>query len=145
MTRPEIQKASIGDREEIQRILKEADLPLAGVDAHLEDFLVARESGAIVGAIGLEVYGTNGLLRSLAVRPSSRSRGIANALYLHLVEQARLLGVQRLILLTTTAEYYFAARGFHRIDRSAVAGELTASEEFGGACPTSAICMERIL
>lgn len=145
MTLAEIQKANIGDREEIEKLLKESHLPLAGVEAHLNHFLVARENGAIVGAIGLEVYGKDGLLRSLAVRPSARSRGIGNALYLHLVEQARLRGIQRLILLTTTADAYFEARGFKRIDRNVVTGGLTASEQFTGACPASAICMELIL
>jgi amino-acid N-acetyltransferase len=142
MTRPEINKAGLADREEIEKVLKGSDLPLAGVDAHLNDFLVARERGIIVGVIGLEVYGKDGLLRSLAVDPTARSRGIGNALYLQLVEQARRLGLQRLILLTTTAEAYFTARGFHRIDRNQVTGGVIASEEFTGACPASAICME---
>ena len=54
-------------------------------------------------------------------------------------------GVAAVYLLTTTAENYFPAFGFERIDRSEVPLELDASEELKGACPASAIVMRKRL
>jgi amino-acid N-acetyltransferase len=47
---------------------------------------------------------------------------------------ARERGVRRLYLLTETAERYFLARGFERINRSAVPAAIASMEEFRGAC-----------
>ena len=55
---------------------------------------------------------------------------------------ARKSSVRRLVLLTTTAEPYFRKWDFQRIDQKTLAGPLTGSAEFTGACPASAVCME---
>ena len=145
MSCPAIRWAANEDIEEIEGLLKEASLPVAGVREHLQYFLIARIDGAIVGAVGLELYEKDGLLRSLVVRKSARSQGIGDSLYRRLLDEARHSGVQRLILLTTTAESYFAARGFRRIDRNTIKGGLTRSAEFTGVCPDSAVCLELTL
>ena len=145
MTDAIIASASGKDFGEIEALLQEAHLPTEGAERHLKHFLVAREGKILAGVIGLEAYGDQGLLRSLAVRDSLRSRGIGNALYLRLVDEARSLGIRRLVLLTTTAEKYFSARGFRTVDRKSITGELRHSAEFTGACPDSAVCMERVL
>jgi amino-acid N-acetyltransferase len=142
MTGIQIQKARPGDTGEIEELLKASGLPVEGAGAHVEHFFVARDGGSLAGVIGLELYGADGLLRSLAVRGSDRSKGIGSGLYLRLVEEARALGVRRLVLLTTTAEAYFALRGFRKIGRESVKGALRESAEFRGACPDSAVCME---
>ncbi|HUI09384.1 MAG TPA: arsenic resistance N-acetyltransferase ArsN2 [Bacteroidota bacterium] len=139
---PVIERALPSDAGEIEALLKSSGLPLEGVREHLPRFYVARESGALAGVIGIESYGTEGLLRSLAVRPSSRSRGIGSSLYLRLIADARSSGIRRLVLLTTTAEGWFAGRGFVPVDRETVTGAMRTSAEFTGACPDSAVCME---
>ena len=145
MNAPVIERACPGDIGEIEEILTVSDLPIEGARAHLKHFFVAREGGSLAGVIGLEQYGEEGLLRSLAVRQSDRSKGIGNTLYLRLIDEARSLGIRRLILLTTTAESYFSARGFRKVDRSTIKGALRHSAEFTGACPESALCMELVL
>jgi len=145
MNGPVIERAHPGDIGEIEDLLTVSDLPIEGARAHLEHFFVAREGGSLAGVIGLEQYGEEGLLRSLAVRESHRSKGIGNNLYLRLIDEARSLGVRRLILLTTTAEGYFAARGFRKVGRNTITGAVQHSAEFTGACPESALCMELVL
>ena len=142
MNAPVIEKARPGDIAEIEDLLRGSSLPVEGAGAHLEHFFVAREEGSLAGVIGLEQYGEEGLLRSLAVRESHRSKGIGNGLYLRLIDEARSLGIRRLVLLTTTAEGYFSARGFRKVPRSSITGALAGSAEFTGACPESALCME---
>jgi amino-acid N-acetyltransferase len=137
-----IEKARPADIEAIEGLLKDSHLPVEGAKAHIGNFFVAREGGSLSGVIGLEVYGEEGLLRSLAVCESGRSKGIGGALYLRLIDEARLLGMRRVVLLTTTAEKYFRARGFRIIDRSTISGPIRQSAEFTGACPDSAVCME---
>jgi amino-acid N-acetyltransferase len=145
MNAPAIQKARPRDIGEIEELLKASDLPVGGAREHIDHFFVSRDGGALAGVIGLEQYGEEGLLRSLAVRKSHRSKGIGNTLYLRLIEEARTLGIRRLILLTTTAEAYFSARGFRKVGRSTIKGTLQHSAEFTGACPDSALCMELVL
>ena len=129
----------------IKRLLESVSLPILGVDEHLHHFLVAEKGGAIVGVIGLEMYGETALLRSAAVISDLQQTGIGGLLYSRNLEQARRLGVTRLILLTNTAEGYFARKGFRKIDQGSVTGPITASVEFTGACPSHATCMELML
>ncbi|HMK37876.1 MAG TPA: arsenic resistance N-acetyltransferase ArsN2, partial [Bacteroidota bacterium] len=133
------------DTGEIEDLLRASGLPVEGVQAHIRDFFITREGPAITGVIGLEQYGEDGLLRSLAVREPDRSKGIGSRLCLRLIDEARTRGIRRLVLLTTTAGEYFSVRGFRIIDRSSIAGGLRDSAEFRGACPASATCMERLL
>jgi len=126
----------------IEQLLREASLPVDGVRSNLEHFFVTEQEGVAVGVIGLEVYGDTGLLRSLAVRSSERRQGLGSFLYRSLLQEARQIGIHHLLLLTTTAEKYFAARGFRRIAREKISGEVTRSVEFTGACPSTAVCME---
>ena len=123
-------------------LLVSSKLPTEGVSDHLPSFFVAEENGTIVGAMGLEIYGSTGLLRSAAVDSGRRNGGIGSKLYVATVRHAREMGLTSLVLLTETAERFFRKRGFQRIERTTISGPVTRSAEFTGACPTSAVCME---
>jgi amino-acid N-acetyltransferase len=139
-----IREATEKDLVPVLSLLQESHLPKEGVKEHFGHFLVAVDAmEKIVGAIGLEQYpdGT-ALLRSACVEASLQNSGIGSLLHAELLERARRSGTRRIILLTTTAEKYFERKGFRRIPRSAIAGPVTESAEFVGACPESAVCME---
>jgi N-acetylglutamate synthase-like GNAT family acetyltransferase len=141
-----IASAGSGDLPEVVALLRESSLPIAGVEEHIDSFLVARTAGGgLVGCVGLETYGAVGLLRSLAVRGSARGSGLGTLLVERLVDLARSKGVERLYLLTTTAEDYFPRFGFARISREEADPKLDASAELRGACPASAVLMSREL
>ena len=140
-----IGNAPHADLDEITDLLTTNSLPLDGVADSIERFVVAREDGRIVGCVGLEVYGDSALLRSAAVHDEVKGRGIGRTLVNEILADAHQQGVAAVYLLTTTAENYFPAFGFERIDRSEVPLELDASEELKGACPASAIVMRKRL
>jgi amino-acid N-acetyltransferase len=122
-------------------LLREAGLPFEDVDPGRQDFVVASVDGIIVGCVGLEIFGSLGLLRSLAVREPHRGSGLGGALFERVLEVARGKGVQRLFLLTTTAAPFFARRGFVPADRSIVPEGMGQSAQFASLCPSTAACM----
>ena len=140
-----IRAATVADWPSVSALLSEAKLPLVGVREHFHEFLVATEGEVVVGCVGLEHYGTSALLRSLVVAPAHRASGIGAALADACVERARASGVTSLVLLTETAEKFFARRHFVRSDRGSVPVTVHASREFQGACPASAVVMVREL
>jgi amino-acid N-acetyltransferase len=146
---PVIRPATPGDREAIERLLGDADLPTAGVADILvtrpADFFVVPDpdSDDLVAVAGLEVCCDNALLRSVAVRPAWRARGVGRELVERVVAEAERRGVRGLYLLTMTAEHYFPRFGFERVERDVVPGDIADTLEFRSTCPTSAVVMVR--
>ena len=104
----------------IAGLLTAAELPVEDLDvAMLDAFVVATEGGEHVGVAGLEVYGPNALLRSLAIDAGHRSRGLGASLVDAIETQARGRGVTALFLLTTTAVGFFKRLGYTAHDRAA--------------------------
>ena len=140
-----IRLAAPGDFAGVVRLLEAADLPTAGLQPSLPDFLVAEEGGRVVGVVGLEVFGDCALLRSAVVDAGRRGAGLGIDLVESLLRRAATRGVREVYLLTTTAEHFFPRFGFARIPRDVVAAPVRASEEFRGACPDSAIAMLKVM
>jgi amino-acid N-acetyltransferase len=140
-----IRPAEPRDLPSVERLLTDSDLPLAGVRDNFGDFVVAEADGEIVGVAGLEVCCDDALLRSVAVRPEWRTRGVGRALVTRAISDAEARGIRALYLLTTTAEHYFPSFGFKKIERSDVPDAVRATHEFTVACPASAAVMSRSL
>ena len=140
------QPAHPSDFPQIVRLLADAALPHQDLSPeHLEHFLVLRDGDALAGVVGMEVAEDAGLLRSLVVAQARRGGGLAARLVNALEQRARASGIRTLYLLTTTAEGFFAHRGYARADRAAVPHAIAATPEFRGICPASAACMARAL
>jgi amino-acid N-acetyltransferase len=133
------------DLPAIERLLSDAGLPLSGVADSLETFTVAEGESEIIGVAGLELCGENALLRSVAVTPAWRSRGLGRMLVSHVIADAEARGLDGLFLLTTTADHYFPSFGFRRITRDDVPADVRETDEFRVACPASATVMRRAL
>lgn len=59
-------------------------LPVSDLtDAHLEHFYFAGSDASPTARVGLEIYGTDALLRSLVVSAEARTKGTRSALVLH--------------------------------------------------------------
>ena len=128
------------------KLLAAAGLPTEDVTTEESVQLwVASANEVSLGVIGLERFGDEGLLRSLAVAPPHRGRGLGHELVEHLERDARSVGVDRLVLLTETAEPFFRALGYEVIDRALVSNGMQQSAEFRSLCPNSAICMRKLL
>jgi N-acetylglutamate synthase-like GNAT family acetyltransferase len=138
--------ALAGDLPDLLALLAACSLPTADLaQQHLVDFLVCRDGGRIVASGGLELHAAAALLRSLAVAASHRQRGLAGRLVDELVQRARNRGQREILLLTTSAAGFFAARGFEPFDRRQAPPELAQCSEFRSLCPASAVCMRRTL
>jgi amino-acid N-acetyltransferase len=140
---PRIRPAGLADQGPVEALLATAGLPLAGVRHGLPGFWVADLGGTLCGVVGLEVYGSVGLLRSAAVRDEDRGSGVGGALVRHLLRDADERGIEAVYLLTETAEHYFPRHGFAVVPRTELPPELNGSAELQGACPASAVAMMR--
>jgi amino-acid N-acetyltransferase len=128
------------------RLLTAADLPTADLTAaHCEHFFLAGPPAHPIGLVGLEIFGDVALLRSLVVVPASRGTGAGSALLAHAESHARSLGVRSLYLLTTTAESFFAQRGYQHAPRESAPAAIRSTREFAGICPASSAFMTRTL
>ena len=149
---PTLRAARPDDRAAVERLLVESALTTAGVrdlfDGHAGDFIVADDParpGELAAVAGLELCDGTALLRSVAVRPEWRARGLGRELVKRAVCVAESRGLRALYLLTTTAEHYFPKFGFTRVERGAVPAAVAATLEFQSACPASAVAMSRAI
>ena len=143
MTDPSValRLAEGGDLDRVESLLEANGLPYEDARTKPECFFLARDGEAVVGAGGLEAYGSDGLLRSVVVAEPYRGRGYGGALCDALEARARERGVGTLYLLTTTAAGFFRRRGYEAIDREAVPPTVRRTTEFADLCPDSATCM----
>jgi amino-acid N-acetyltransferase len=140
-----IRPASSTDLAAVERLLTANDLPLDGVRDAFGTFVVAESAGELIGVAGLEICCDDALLRSVAVHPEWRSKGVGRALVTRAISNAEARGIHALYLLTTTAERYFPTLGFAKVAREDVPAEVRATKEFTDACPASAVAMKRAL
>lgn len=168
----ELRPAEPRDREYVEGLLAENDLPTSDLDSAYPSLFVCefadssgiRRSdasqeptrprrvgeGKRVGVGGLEVEGDTGevtgnagLLRSVAVEESARGAGYGTAICERLLDRARAADLDAVYLLTTTAEDFFADLGFERAERSRVPDTIRGTAEFTDLCPASATCMKK--
>jgi amino-acid N-acetyltransferase len=127
-------------------LLQSAGLPSTDLASTAElRTWVMESSGSLHGVIALERFGTDGLLRSLAVEPGYRHLGVGRELVARLEHDALASGVRKLVLLTETAESFFRSLGYARVDRGAVGAAVQGSAQFRSLCPASAACMAKTL
>ena len=138
-----INPAAPGDLGEVLALLTAVDLPHEGVAEHLGGFLVARDGGGrLAGTIGLERHGTTGLLRSAAVTPGLQRTGLGSCLTFALLRRAAGEGLEKVVLLTSTARDFFARRfGFSEAVRTEFDRQLSGSPEWGLPRCSTAVCM----
>jgi len=125
----------------IERLLAETKLPAEGIAPHIEHFVLACSGDKPVGVAGLEIHQESALFRSFAVLPEHRGEGLGQALFDRALAHAHGLKIKELFLLTSTAEAYFARRGFQKCARDSAPPLLQSSPEFKSLCPLSASCM----
>ena len=136
-----IREGQAADVEPARRLLEACTLPLGGFPEDLEVIFVARSARGLLGVAGLEVHGSSGLLRSLAVAPEARGQGLARGLCTRVEDRAAQLGLQ-LFLMTETAERFFRHRSYEVVDRGHAPEEIRSSREFSDLCPASALLMK---
>lgn len=138
--------ATGSDLPAIVELLAANGLPTADVQpGSAPAFWVVRRDERVIGVVGLERFGTVGLLRSLAVSTEHRRMRLGVALIHALEAHASRSGLTSLVLLTETAAGFFERLDFHVVARGDVPAAVQMSTEFQALCPASAVCMIRIL
>ncbi|BEV72725.1 hypothetical protein THUN1379_22070 [Paludibacterium sp. THUN1379] len=139
------QAASPTDWNEIRNLLTANRLPVQGALNHLMNFVVATENGRVIGAIGMEVYGDIGLIRSLVVSSHMRGKSVAKRLLRALIERARAKQIGALYLLSGPTDGLFFAHGFDKMARADMPTKLYVSSELQGASSSSTTALRLIL
>jgi amino-acid N-acetyltransferase len=124
--------------------LEAAGLPTDDLDGGGR-FFAAAVDGRPVAFGGLEGAGPDQLLRSVVVPAGLRGGGHGRRLAEALTRQAGLDGAERLWLLTTSADPFFARLGWQATDRASAPEVIRASRQFSELCPASAVLMRRPL
>lgn len=141
----ELRPPTHGERAAIRALLADHGLPVEDLETAAIDFILAVESDHVLGVVGLEAFDGTGLLRSLSVRAERRGAGLGAALLQAVEARACARGLRQLVLLTQTAEPFFARHGYATIERASAPASVQTSGEFRSICPASATCMSKSL
>jgi amino-acid N-acetyltransferase len=98
-----------------------------------------------VGFGGLEVHGSDALLRSVVTLPPLRGRGLGRKIVMALEGEAVVAQCSAVWLLTTTAQDFFAKLGYAAVDRGTVPAAIRATAQFALLCPDTAAVMAKRL
>jgi len=130
----------------VTRLLTEAGLPSSDLTAaHLESFFGCGSTSAPDGIVGVELYESVALLRSLVVDASCRGRGCGAALVAQAERFAQSQGAKDIYLLTTTAERFFERLGYARVQREAAPLAIQRTPEFSTLCSSGSTLMAKRL
>ena len=121
--------------------LRGENLPEPGAGRYFS----ADHYGAVIGYGGLEGERRDLLLRSLVVSADRKAQGLGSRILTAAEALANEMGGERLHLLTTTAEPFFARRGFAAADRAAAPAAIRRTREFADICPASAAYLTKDL
>jgi amino-acid N-acetyltransferase len=136
----------IGFSAEVENLLTSCSLPATDLSEELFlNLFGLHDTGDLIGVVGVELYGSEALLRSLAVQESFRRKGLGRKLVAHAESWAFQQGVSRLYLLTTTAEQLFTQLGYEVIPRSMAPTAIKDTSQFSGLCPSSSTFMRKLL
>ena len=137
---------SLAPSAEIVSLLTECGLPVADIHAGSPvSFFGVRRDGLLQGTIGLELFPPVALLRSLAVCPAARKRGLGGQLLAFAEKFARGRGVDTLYLLTTNAGNYFLQRGYTPAVRATAPDAIQKTSQFAALCPATSLLLFRSL
>jgi amino-acid N-acetyltransferase len=147
MEESKIDLFSAPDKQEVLDLLTGTELPIEDLtDEKMQNFMVARsEDKSMIGVVGIEMFQENGLLRSLAVQPAYRGRGLGGQLTREIESFARSNGIKTLYLLTLTAADFFSKFDYQVIQRDRAPESIQNTAEFNNLCPVSAVCLYKTL
>ena len=134
---------TIENDEQARQLLAACNLPTDDLQDAANNLRLfgCQVDGHLLGLVGLEMHGADALLRSLAVADAARGQGLGDELLAYAERQAASHGVHAIYLLTTTAEGFFAQRGYCLAERATAPLAIAATRQFCGLCPATAAFM----
>ena len=137
---PSITPVSVSEIPQIVQLLNQNELPVEDISEQI-DFFAWKKEAEFIGIGGLEQYGQTGLLRSVAILNPHKGQGLGKEWVKELLNESKKRGIEKLFLLTTTAEVFFQRMGFTTIEREVVPDSIRQTSEFQSICPASAAVM----
>ncbi|MBI3897841.1 MAG: N-acetyltransferase [Gammaproteobacteria bacterium] len=130
-----VRPAAIGDVPDIHHLIEgyatQGNLlprPMSEIYRHLRDFFVVEIDGKVAGCSALEIFTEDlGEVRSLVVADNYKGRGYGHLLVERVIDEARLIGLRRLMALTYVPPF------FHKLGFTTVPKE-TLPEKVWGVC-----------
>lgn len=121
---PAVRKATLRDAEPIHALIRhwaQKNVLLArsisDICDNLRDFFVAERDGTVVGCGALHITWLDlAEIRSVAVAEGCQGQGIGAAIVCSCLEEARLLGIPRVFVLTYAPDF-FAHFGFRQVPK----------------------------
>jgi N-acetylglutamate synthase-like GNAT family acetyltransferase len=129
------------ERDGLKAALARGGLPADDVEHDGPLFWRFERDDMPVGFAGIEVHGTDALLRSLITLPPLRQQGVGGAMIDKMEVEARARGASAIYLLTNDAVSFFAKRGYAPCGRDGVPAAIAATAQFARLCPASATVM----
>ncbi|MFZ3384384.1 MAG: GNAT family N-acetyltransferase [Candidatus Methanoperedens sp.] len=111
----DIRKATQADLKDIKTILSFYYLDTENVEKNLPEFIVAQTNNKVIGCACLDP-GDIVELRSIAVLPSYRNRGVGSKLVDAVLKRAA--DLTDTVYLRTTSPVFFEKKGFKRLQNS---------------------------
>lgn len=133
-----IKRISESEKDEVINLLRKCELPFSDIDFGKQLFYGIFDRNKIYGCVAIELYGSKGILRSLAVDSEYRSKNFGRILHDKIINYAENNNLEKLFLFTTSAAGYFETLGWNYINRSNISEEITISSEYKYICPVSA-------
>ena len=138
MTSLAVEQVSATDQP-FRDTLAEAGLPIDDLAEDGREFLRFGLNGETVGYVGLELCGSDVLVRSVVVCQHARGLGIGKLIVGSLLRRARSeWHAQHAYLLTTTAAPFFASLGFISMACDKAPAAIQSTREASDLCPSTA-------
>lgn len=141
----QVESLKPGDFARLTELLESEGLPSSDLREPGVRLFAFRDGDAVVGFAGLELWGTDALLRSVVVDPARRRAGLGREIVEATLAAARRLGAVRAFLLTTTAKAYFERLGFAPVERAAAPKTILATRQAASLCSSTAPLMVKAL
>ena len=129
----------------LTQLLAENGLVTEDLESAPAQFWMLEQDAEILAAGGIERAGSERLIRSLVVAENARNSGVGASILLRLEEIVRADTIDRVWILTTTAERFFAGRGYSLSDLRDAPPEIRATEQASSLCGADAILMVKRL
>ncbi|MCS1352312.1 GNAT family N-acetyltransferase [Mechercharimyces sp. CAU 1602] len=138
-----IRRAEERDITPICQLLCQAGLHEEGVDKHIDHFLVIEreEDEQILGAVGIEVYGDEGLLRSFVIESEVWNGKVGLELFGAALSFAQYLRLTKVYLFAGVTKRFFEEAGFTQVPWEVLPVELKKSDHIHHAREKGGVLM----
>jgi amino-acid N-acetyltransferase len=136
-----LRRATAGDRPRIERLVASGrSLSAGGID-RVQDLFVAEAGAGLVGSIGLDILGGDGLLRLVCIGAEWRESDLGRLLVEAMLTEGALQALDAVYVYTESDSRVFAPFGFLVISREEVPSAVGRWAEVHGCATPSSVAM----